>query len=58
MKKWRAEFFCYDGGHGWGETGATNSIAGIDADSAVEAVEIALSLMPGGWKLTKIEEWE
>lgn len=50
-RKVRVTYECVDGGHGWGETGATNAIV----FPKISPVEYYKSHAPGGWEIREIE---
>ena len=55
-KFYTARFKCVSGGFGWGETGATQTIANFEAVSEKKARKLALTYAPGGWIITSIKQ--
>lgn len=52
--KIKVTYECFDGGHGWGETGDKNSLV----FPKPSPVEYYLSHAPGGWKVIHVEKYE
>ena len=48
--EWKVKYYCYDGGHGWGETGGVTNIIFKEYSPT-----LFQSHAPGGWEIVAID---